>query len=256
MRGRTATIVAIAALTASLAACRDDTTTAHPTTGPVGSSVSTGQPADSIPPRATTVLTPAQAQVTGYRGSMTFDVTLPQVSGGTGPAATEFNTGMHALLQARIDQYFSAAKSLTDPNKLSKLDHIGDHVVSGLLWISVDGGGAHPWTELATHVTDIDTGKALELQDLFTDEQAGLRVLSTQAETLGPQSRAGTYFDAKGVTPTRDHFKTWTATPAGMHVYFQMGQAGPAALGPFDITIPWSALGSVLAPGLSGVLSS
>ncbi|MEV6066784.1 hypothetical protein AB0L82_09575 [Nocardia sp. NPDC052001] len=32
--------------------------------------------------------------------------------------------------------------------------------------------------------------------------------------------------------------------------------AGPAALGPFDITIPWSALDSVLEPGLSGVLAS
>ncbi|MEV6773762.1 RsiV family protein [Nocardia sp. NPDC051030] len=253
---------AIAALSVGLTACQGqqsppsmpktlNTTTEQPTT--VQPTTENPQTSDAIPP--SNALSTSQTRVNGKQGTVNYDVTLPQVLGGNGSAATAFNDGMRALLQKRIDTY-STAVSITDSSKLSKVEHIGTHVVSGFLWLSIDGGGAHPWTELATYVINIDTKKEITLADLFNDQQAGLDALSVQAAKLLPATKTGDSYDRKGITATVEHFQTWTATPSGMHVYFQMGQVGPAAMGPVDITIPWDDLINVLKPGRVALMSS
>lgn len=254
MRIKTATVVAIAALAMGLAACEDPVTTIPTSGGPVATTV-----AGEAPP-STTTLTASEVQVKGTKGKTSYDVAVPQVEPGTSAAAKEFDQGMRALLQARIDDYQvtdnGPGVTITDTSKLSKVEHIGAKVVSGLLWVSVDGGGAHPWTDLSTHVTNLETGSGLELSDLFVNEEAGLKVLAAQAAELGPKSRAGENFDPKGATAKYENFQVWTATPDGMHVYFGQGQVGPSAMGPVDITIPWSELSGVLEPGLKAVLAS
>ncbi|MEU0543949.1 RsiV family protein [Nocardia sp. NPDC005978] len=261
MRIRTATVAGIAALALSLTACEDGTTTVPVTTGP-GTTATT-----SATTATTTVttrpgsskLTAASVRVNGSEGRVSYDVRVPQLEPGTGAAAAEFNASMRELLRGFVSGHQvgdeDPAVSITDPNGRSAVEHIGGRAVSGLLWVSFDGGGAHPWSMLASHVTDLRTGEAIGLGDLFTDSQAGLDVLAAQAAELGPKTRAGDAFDPRGASASSENFQVWTATPDGMRIYFEQGSVGPSAMGVVDITVPWSELSAVLAPGMQDVLA-
>ncbi|MFC9995184.1 RsiV family protein [Nocardia sp. NPDC127526] len=249
MRITSATVVAIAALAVTLTACGDATTPGAPG-GPSATTSVAG-----IPPR-NTPLSASGLRIDGAQGTLAYDVLVPQVQGGTGTGPKAFNQGMRALLQSLIDEYDDGGVSLTDPTELSAVEHIGGKVISGVLWTSLDGGGVRPITIMGTHVTNLETGLEIELPELFTDQQAGLDALSAQAALLLPQSRTGADFDADGITPTLENFRCWTATPEGMHVHFVPGQVGPNAMGVVDLTIPWTALSTVLDPAWSGVIDS
>ncbi|MFD0362947.1 RsiV family protein [Nocardia sp. GCM10030253] len=182
----------------------------------------------------------------GYR------VDVPQVAGGKEDARTEFDNGM----RAEADKFIRNAGPDTNVTGFrSEITRIGRHVLSGVLGIEVDTGGAHPATFKATHVTNIDTATAIALPDLFTDLQQGLNVLSVQAAELLPKTRVGTNFYFKeDLEPKVQNYERWVATPAGMRIY--LGELASHAMGYIDITVPWSALDSVLKPGLLAVVSS
>ncbi|MEV6137836.1 RsiV family protein [Nocardia sp. NPDC051990] len=177
---------------------------------------------------------------------------LPQVAGGTEKARTDFNEGM----RAELDPYLrAAAQNQRVKGFNSEVAHIGRHVLSGVLGIEVSDGYLHPTTFKRTHVTDIDTGKALTLPDLFTDLRQGLDRLSAQAQAQIPKTRVGTNpYDTQRIAPAVENFKDWLAMPDGMRVY--LGEIASHALGYIDITIPWSELDGVLEPGLRAVVSS
>ena len=181
-----------------------------------------------------------------------YSVDLPQVDGGKADARSDFNDGM----RAEVDPFVrSAAEKQKVKGFNSEVAHIGGHVLSGVLGIEVDDGWTHPTTYKRTHVTDIDTGKALTLPDLFTDLDKGLEVLSTQAAAQLPKTRVGTNaYDKQRIAPTAQNFQDWLATPDGLRVY--VGEIASHALGYIDLTIPWSELDAVLKPGLRAVVSS
>lgn len=193
-------------------------------------------------------------RVDGTQGSMTYNVVVPQVDGGKDTAAQEFNSGMRALMQEYIDGY-GQAKTVTDDYEQSNVAHIGTRVLSGVLWVSIDGGGAHPFTELSTHVTNVDTAQAITLGDVFKDESDGLDILTVWAAKLLPE-KFGDDYNRQGILPTADNFSRWVATPEGMRVYFAQGQVAASAAGVVDIMVPWSALSAYLQPGMEELLSS
>ncbi|WP_040687836.1 RsiV family protein [Nocardia vinacea] len=179
---------------------------------------------------------------------------LPQVEGGTEDARTDFNDGMRAELDPFLR---AAAQDRAVKGFNSEVAHIGRHVLSGVLGIEVevDGGKLHPTTFKRTHVTDIDTGKALTLPDLFSDLPKALDRLSAQAEVQIRKTRVGTNpYDKQRIAPAVENFKDWLAMPDGLRVY--LGEIASHALGYIDITIPWSELDAVLKPGLRAVVSS
>ncbi|WP_433194140.1 RsiV family protein [Nocardia sp. CA-107356] len=181
-----------------------------------------------------------------------YSVDLPQVAGGSDDARTDFNEGM----RAEVGPFLRAAAEKQKVKGFnSEVAHIGGHVLSGVLGIEVSDGNLHPTTFKRTHVTNIDTGKALTLPDLFTDLQKGLEVLSAQAAVQIPKTRVGTNpYDKQSITPAVDNFKDWLAMPDGMRVY--VGEIASHALGYIDITIPWSELDGALKPSLRAVVSS
>lgn len=181
-----------------------------------------------------------------------YSVDLPQVDGGNDAARTDFNEGM----RAEADPYLrAAAENQRVKGFNSEVAHIGRHVLSGVLGIEVTEGQLHPTTFKRTHVTDIDTGKALTLPELFADLQQGLDRLSAQAQAQIPKTRVGTNrYDKQRIAPAVENFKDWLAMPDGLRVY--LGEIASHALGYIDITIPWSELDGVLKPNLRAVLSS
>ncbi|WP_067824868.1 RsiV family protein [Nocardia inohanensis] len=244
-------LIAAATLAVAATGCSTDGTSTVPTTG----RPTVVQTVESSPPSTASVITATTIRVNGKQGSLSYDVDVPQLAGqGRDAAVKEFNDGMRTTLQAIIAARSDAVK-LTGVADESKVEYLGNKVAGGIMWLTLDFGGAHPTAVLATHVTNLDTAKQIRVADLFTDETAGLTKLSTLATQKLKKSKYASVIDADGLTPTRDHFQYWTPTPEGMHLYFEQGQAAPPVAGVLDVTIEWSALTGVLKPGMPEVLA-
>ncbi|MGW4249598.1 RsiV family protein [Nocardia sp. NPDC004722] len=257
MRAKSAAVLALCAVSFGLAACDPQSTPATVTpTAPVTVTPTTTTTAAKGAGRFVII---SQGELKGAKGTLSYDLTVPGLGvEGTGvnyEAARAFNSCMNSRANAFVTQY-AQAKSITDPNKRSKVEHIGTHVLSGMLLVSVDGGGNHPEVLLSTCVIDADTSGELGFGDVFVDQAKGLQLLSEEAAKRLPGTRAGDGYNKEGIAATAENFKSWTATPAGMHVYFDQGIVATEAAGAIDITVPWSALRAQLKPGLFEVLSS
>ncbi|MBH0777183.1 RsiV family protein [Nocardia bovistercoris] len=182
----------------------------------------------------------------GYR------IDVPQVTGGSDAARTEFNNAMRALAQTWIDR---VETTFTLEPGHGQVTYIGTRVVSGLLVVSTYGeGAAHPNNAYESHVTNADTGAAITLRDLFTDTQAGLNALAEQAAIEVPKTRAGDTYFKSGIEATEFNYRLWLATPGGMEIH--LGEIASHAAGDIVITVPWSKLDSVLKPGIRDIVSS
>ncbi|GAB0104695.1 hypothetical protein JMUB6875_36700 [Nocardia sp. JMUB6875] len=268
MRVKSAAVLVLCAASFGLAACNSPDTPAGPITPtapvistPTGTVMPTtgGKSGEGQDKSTGRFVILSQGHQKGTQGTFSYDIDVPGVGvegkGVNSEAARAFNSCMWSGVQAFMSQY-QQAKSVTDPNARSRVERIGKHVLSGLLWASVDGGGAHPFIVQSTCVINADTSEKLGFGDVFNDESEGLKLLSAQAAKLLPATRAGTGYNKNGITPTAENFKSWTATPDGMHVYFDQGQVAAEAAGAVDITVPWSALQAQLKPGLRDVLAS
>lgn len=254
MRAKSAAVLALCAVSFGLAACDPQSTPATVTpTAPV-----TVTPTTAAQGAGRFVII-SQGELKDTKGKLSYDLTVPGLGvegkGVNYEAARAFNGCMNSRANAFVTEY-AQAKTITDPNKRSKVEHIGTHVLSGVLLVSVDGGGNHPEVLLSTCVINADTSAELGLGDVFADQGKGLQLLSEEAAKRLPGTRAGDGYNKQAVTAIAENFKSWTATPAGMHVYFDQGLVASEAAGAIDITVPWSALQAQLKPGLFEVLSS
>lgn len=252
---KTAAVIGALASAAVLTACGPDES---PTTG--GGPSVTATPAASVtatPAASTTVAGSPRAETftatTVHLEGAGYKIDVPQVTGGKADARAEFNAAVQAGAQEWIDRITRPGDSVTGGD--SQVVRIGSQVLSGhLVVIMYSEGAAHPNSFDAAHVTNIDTGKAITLTDLFTDLQQGLNTLSTQAEALVQQNPRATGYSKSLLTPVAEHFQTWVATPEGMRIY--LGEIASHAAGNIDVTVPWSALDGVLKPGMRAVVSS
>ncbi|WP_051179671.1 RsiV family protein [Nocardia concava] len=268
MRVKSAAVLVLCAASFGLAACNSPDTPAGPvtptapvTSTPTGTVMPTtgGKSGEGQDKSTGRFVILSQGHLKGTKGTLSYDIDVPGLGvegkGVNSEAARAFNSCMWSGAQAFVNTY-QQGKSLTDPNARSRVERIGKHVLSGQLWASFDGGGAHPFIVQSTCVINADTTEKLDSKDVFTDENAGLQLLSEQAAKLLPATRAGDGYWKPGITPTAEHYKAWTATPDGMHVYFDQGQVAAEVAGVVDITVPWSALQAQLKPGLRDVLAS
>ena len=258
---RTATVLAVAvavavAVGATLAGCGAGGSGSGPTTA------TTAAPATATGGTAATTTSAAYAATTvpvsGARGPLTYDVALPQLSGGDPAMAQAFNDAMHASLQDDIDRYGNDPTGGTTPATLTDartaVTHIGSRVVSGLLQTALDTGGAHPFVSDGTVVIDLGDGSPITLGALFGDEQAGLQRLSEQVAPLIAAQQPGLQVLPEGIAPTEANYASWQATPEGMQIVFGDYRIGPR--GVVAVTVPWSALTDVVDPDVLPVVSS
>ncbi|OZF46749.1 DUF3298 domain-containing protein [Rhodococcus sp. 14-1411-2a] len=196
-------------------------------------------------------------RVAGSTGNATYDVAIPQLSGGDSAVTAEFNESMRAALQDQIDGDYGNDFALSDGYSTGTT-HVGSRVISAEQitgWIAVPPG-AHGNSLIATVTIGTDTAQPISLDDAFTDLDAGLARLSDQAARILPTTRAGESFERSGIEPTVANFGNWTASPEGMNIHFGDYQVGAYGIGLVTITVPWADLSDVLAPGMQDVLSS
>ncbi|MEH3155743.1 MAG: RsiV family protein [Gordonia paraffinivorans] len=207
---------------------------------------------------AVTAYTPTSTRVTGRTDRASYDVAIPQLAGGNPAVTGEFNQSMRAALQDQIDADYSGMDfTLRDGYRKGPF-HIGARVVSAesISYWMANPPGAHGDSLLATVTIDADTAQPITLSDAFSDLGTGLRRLSQESARILPTTVVGDRYERSGITPEEKNFANWTASPDGMQIHFGDYQVGAYADGLVTITIPWSDLSDVLAPGMQDVLSS
>lgn len=113
-------------------------------------------------------------------------------------------------------------------------------------------GGAHPFSGQNYSILDLNTGKALNLQQLLgADYQQALTPLGEKAFRVARQlsptdslEKAGFWFESN--TFTLNH--NAGITPQGLAFTFNPYEVGPYVLGPTNFVIPWAELQDVIPP--------
>ncbi|WP_415973149.1 RsiV family protein [Rhodococcus sp. 077-4] len=263
---RLRSMAAALAVTAALAGCSTSGTAtpasapSAPTTTDVTVTTERAETTTTAVPTSSESAEPyvlGSTRVTGSTARATYDVAIPQLSGGDLAVTEEFDESMRAALQDQIDRDYGNDFALSDGYSRGYA-HVGRRVISAEQitgWIAVPPG-AHGNSLLATVTIDVDTAQPISLGDAFTDLDAGLARLSDRAADILPTTRAGGGFERSGIEPTVANFGNWTASPEGMNIHFGDYQVGPYGIGLVTITVPWTELSDVLAPGMLEVLSS
>ncbi|MCC6802071.1 MAG: DUF3298 and DUF4163 domain-containing protein [Anaerolineae bacterium] len=112
-------------------------------------------------------------------------------------------------------------------------------------------GGAHGSTIIQTYTFDLANQNVIHLDDLFTNTGDALALIAPLVtddltEKLGDMLDAGWLAQGSGTDP--QNYQTFSLTPDSIIFYFQQYQVAAYAAGIQQVTIPLSALGSVLAP--------
>ena len=180
IRGGVVAAVAMCVVASGCGRAADEAAQAPTATESSSGTTSSAPPASPAPAFGyTSVLEP----VKGAEGMVTYDVPLPQLSGGVPAVRDRFNDGMRSALRDVIDTLSGPAKSqqvsisegdIGPERESTRVAMIGPHVVAGIqvyLWYA---GGAHPNQAVSTFVVNSDTAQPITYDDLFPNQYAAL----------------------------------------------------------------------------------
>jgi len=227
-------------------------------------------PTKPIPPTATPTLgyTPKLVPMKGQRGSVTFDVSLPQVDGsGNAAARDRFNQGMQTALDDLINevndrkyigvQIWTGGVDLRPGEESSRVTGITEHLLAGVTVFGWEGAhGAHPNLDVTTLVINTATAQPITFADVFPNQEvarARLRELVPQLDSTGRLKAGGSNLGDTRQSLEHEKFEKWLPTPDGLRVYV----AVYTALGHFaSVTVPWAKIRDFVAPAELPILLS
>ncbi len=219
-----------------------------------GSTTARGTTTDTSNGRSYNIIRSASSDSTDD-GKGRWTLSVDTISGGDVRVAEAFNSAVLASAQQQLEP----VKRDADPDGTWSFDtdpaiFFGGASVSELIsGLYVHVPSAHPVNYVSTVVIDSRSGTPITLKDLFTDEQAGLERLSTQTKLLLPAvmgAETTPMPDEPGNAPEAANFANWIPQPEGLEIHFadyQFVHGTPA------ITVPWSALDDLLAPGMAAL---
>ena len=177
----------------------------------------------------------------GTQGAVTYDVTMPAVTGPNQAVVDAFNNAVDASLHQQItvsqNDSMPAEWSLTT-NQNQEAVWLGNNTISGFWVTRVDTPReAHGSYHIATFVINKTTAQPVMLADVFGDFGSALQRLSQNATTQ-LSAKLGDGFRPDGVAPAADNFANWVPTSDGIELHFDDYQVGPHGL--VAITVPWA----------------
>ncbi len=198
-------------------------------------------------------------------GVGTWTLKLETISGGDQKVADAFNDAVKASAQRMLEATKSHAQPApgetwnfeTTP-KISFSKAAVSELITGVYYAQQ---AAHPVNTFGSVVIDSRSGNPITLKELFTDEQKGLERLSQQTRQLLPGvlgNGSAPMPDEPGNAPLAANFANWIPTPQGIEINFDDGQFAQNAPGHGmpPLTIPWSAVEDLLAPGMAELRQS
>jgi hypothetical protein len=190
--------------------------------------------------------------VKGVEGTVTYDVHLPQISGGVPAVRDGFNERMRTALRDLVGRLPGSEKTqqvsvweFEQAAESSRVAMIGPHVVAGIqlyLWFA---GGAHPNESVSTIVINTDTAQPITYDDLFPQQYAALERLKQVLPELDSTGR----LRSDGIYGPLEQ---WLPVPTGLRFYVPVSHAA----GDFvPVTVPWERIRDLVTPEILPVLS-
>ncbi len=232
----------------------DTPSTPTPSSAKASNNPSATAPASGTSNAQTYTVSPSSTQGQSADGRHTWTLNVDTITGGDAKVADAFNTAVNSAAQEQLDGVKPGPgddPGLTWNFETTPTISFTAGAVSELLeGAAYTQNAAHPSDWVSTVVIDSHTAAPITLKNLFTDEQKGLDRLSQQTKELapgvfgfGPAPMA----DAPGNAPTEANFAHWLPTTQGIEIHFNDYQLGPHGL--VVVTVPWSAVDDLLAPG-------
>jgi hypothetical protein len=170
----------------------------------------------------------------------------PVVSGVS--AAATMNSAIDVKVQAWITDI---SKAGYDGSKLVgkyTIALVSPTLISLRFAVEEDAGGAHP-SELVDGISFlVPNGATAVFANLFTTAAAALPVLNAQTQTLlTALTGGGIDMFWSPATSLAKVSQAWTMTTSGLELSWHQGFVAVEATGPVTITIPWSALATVVS---------
>jgi hypothetical protein len=95
------------------------------------------------------------------------------------------------------------------------------------------------------------SGERYTLGNIFTNETEGLKALAAYVmNELKKRNISDSEWISDGAGPNKDNYQNFAFTEEGINVFFDPYQVAAYAAGPQTVTVPYSALKSVLIPDL------
>ena len=190
-------------------------------------------------------------------GVWELSMAYPQFLGSSTPLATLMNGTIGDFERDTADQWEEGAAA--NRQLAGKVNHfVGtfttDYVSSTLASFTLTWSDDTIPGQLVLGVTtfnfDLGTGQPIAFDDLFTDPDAALSILSTQTGDLLYYQLGAAWDEARGTAgtePDRSNFLNFAVTPAGLKITFNQYQVVLTDVTP-SVVVPWSALMPVLRP--------
>ena len=255
----------------SLTGCTLVPTSSAPTSAPVttpSSVATTSAPATTPSPRSSVGLPPvalpsstasrscadrvldAEAvHLRGSRGSVRWDLEIPEFSGARSAAAV--NRHVRASAQDAVD--LGLREGRDDDGVRRDIGGSADVTTNDrrtvqveLTWADNLAGTAHPTAYVATTVVTTDAGRPVRLREVLGDTPSALRTIAKAVE-----KQVGRV-DTDGLEPKERNFAAWQTTRDGMRLTFQDGQLGAPGLR--TVTVPWRTVRPLLSAYGTGLL--
>ena len=188
------------------------------------------KPSSSSGPRSCfdRVLDARQAHLKGRRGSVSWDLAVPQFSGAA--SATVVNRHVRASAQDAIDRAVAesrhdggAERTVGGKAQVSTSDRRTVQVE--LTWADYLAGTAHPSDYVATTVVTTDAGRPVLLGEVLGDEHSALVTLGRAVRSVAAK-KGEDVTEPDGLAPRARNFANWQTTRSGMRFTFGDYQLG------------------------------
>ena len=213
----------------------------------------------TIPLSQQVILTFISFKEEGQAPVYTISAQTPVLSGAEDARIQAFNKAVSELIQHEIG-YFRKNVLAQMPIQLVSAGSTFDakYMVifqsNGIWSLKFDfsgyaDGAAHPYHYSLTLNYDLEKGEKLSLGDLFPTDSDYLGTLSRYCIAELSKRDIGFYGGfQQGAEPTPDNYRNWNISASGLMITFDEYQVAPYAAGPQSVTVPYSALTTLINP--------
>ncbi len=190
------------------------------------------------------------------RGIWDVSIAYPAFQGSSTPWAADINDTIESVERMQADKFEQGPAGTRQ--QAGKTNRLQGNFVTELLtpriaaftltWVD-DTVPGHLAIIVSTLNLDLATGQPIAFDDMFTDPETALQLLSTQASDM-LYVQLGAQWDQTaadlGLAPTHANFGNWALTANGLKVTFDQFQVVGGDRTP-SVLVPWSALTAVMA---------
>lgn len=172
------------------------------------------------------------------------------------PAAKQLNTLVKNLLKTKTQNFinktplptteFTSALKITDSVLFYKPKKLISILYEEFTFVA---GAAHPSTTHFVINYDLETKKALALQDILSNPKKGLDFIADYSmKKLKTKMLGKVNFIKTGAAATFDNYQNWNFTDHGLLITFEATQVAPYFAGAQKVLIPYKLLKDTIKP--------